>query len=236
MISLDLESPFAPRQAIILYQNENKYYLESHTIYFDQDNKSFLSEGKPLQKETIMQIAKQFSTDNQLKFTCKQLLPNNLIYVDTQYGNSTFVWFLKPQRNPLFFTSNLAIPNGQAFCPGLVFVAKNKTLSVFAFRGDIVNLRTKLYIAPFHNIYKDGKVCLGNAKIENVEGEYENVLTQWQKIFFGSEFSNLLVNSSPTKTNINLLWKDLISNGAKFPVEELLPHPIKTIKQLIETL
>lgn len=238
MNKLSIHASYQPKQAIIIYQNkqDQAYYLESHSVYA-VDNKSVLSEGKPLSKSTIENIASYYYSDAKQVFKHKRLLPKNLLYADLKIGNNLMVWHCKASLKNLYFSNQLSIDSGTASVPNLLFVAQNENLSVFALSTEQVSLTSKLYIAPFHNVYPDGRVCLGNAKVGKVTGvEYEEAIEEWEKSFFCSEFTALHSAGSPTHSNVNLLWRKLIESKEPFPLKELKEHSLTSVENLINKL
>ena len=81
--------------------------------------------------------------------------------------------------------------DGKNICPnpGLVFMAGPRTLHIFAFKGEAAPVKTtKLYQAPFFNVWSDGKVCSGNATLP--EEDQRNDRDAWERFFFGSHFTH----------------------------------------------
>lgn len=232
------ESKYAPEQAIIIYRqrnHSNHYYLESHDI-LESGNALLLGEGKPLKKESIKEMAKALADDINEALSSKYLLPENLIYINQKPGFNILAWILPESKKSLFFIRELNIPSGLASCPALLFIVKNKQLFVYALESSKRSLTVKVFKAPFHNIYENGSVCLGNAETDNNIQSFEEAIIYWQKMFFQSEFSSEL-SQKQVKGNINLLWKELIETKKAFPKQMLIPHPhYKNIKQLLDSL
>ena len=232
------ESKYKPEQAIIVYRqsnNSNNYYLESHDIMEDKKG-LLLGEGKPLKKESIQQMAEALADSTCNTLSSKYILPENLIYINQKPGFNTLAWIVPESKKSLFFVKELNIPSGMASCPTLLFLVKGKKLFIYALGSSKRDLAVKVFKAPFHNIYEDGSVCLGNAETENNIQSFEDAVAYWQKMFFQSEFSSEL-NQKQIEGNINLLWKELVETGKAFPKKVLLPHPhYKTIRQLLDSL
>lgn len=109
-------------------------------------------------------------------------------------GMGRLIWWTPPRKRAMFFkgSSHSVLPvTGNAICPnpGLVFMAGPRTLHVFAFTGDAAPTRqTKLYQAPFFNVWSDGKVCVGNATVP--ADDQRSNLDAWERFFFGSHFTH----------------------------------------------
>lgn len=237
MIGIPLTTTYKPLQVISVYKStQESYYLESTPIY-ELAGKITYGASSPLSKATIGYLGEYFYKEGKQSFSSKKLLPKNLIYTENKTMSTTLVWYLKKSRQPLCFSPSLGIQAGLAWVPNLLFVAQGTILSVYAYKEEEIDLQTELYKAPFHNIYADGKVCMGNTRIEGVSGvEYADAIKTWQNLFFNSEFSHLLSPLSPTVSNINLLWKRLIETGEGFPQEELTAHKYSSVQTLINTL
>lgn len=140
-------------------------------------------------------------------------------------GLGRVIWWSPPKRRSLFFkksSHNKATFEGKGTCscPGLVFMAAEKSMYVYAFKGsDAPNPKTKLYQAPFFNVWSAGQVCVGNAALPR-EDQRDN-LDAWERMFFGSHFTHpnftekdrLTVGHDPVK-----FWKAQVSKpSASFP-------------------
>lgn len=240
---LNLSHQYVPVQSIIIYmnrgtdyRNREQYYLESHDIQVDKKGNSILLEGKPLRRSSLVDLGKGLATQTTKQLQCKGIIPENLIYFNQEIGDSVIMWFVPEQKHNLFFTKDLNIPSGQGYTPSLLFILRRKTLSVFAIKGNKKpTYQTKLYNAPFHNIHNNGEVCLGNAKKPTDKLIYfDEIMRAWENIFWASEFSRL-IGRNPIKSNLNILYKELIQSGKKFPSDELIPHTeFNTIEELFK--
>ncbi|RZM04821.1 MAG: PRTRC system protein B, partial [Pedobacter sp.] len=101
--------------------------------------------------------------------------------------------------------------------------ASKNGLSLWALENnDRPSLETRLYQAPFFNLYPDGRVCMGNVNVKfSLNIDLDQFMSQWQKLYFGSAFSHLLQGVSPAKCNIVQLWQQQIGTENPFPKHEL---------------
>lgn len=211
-----------PVVALVAYRNsESEYYIESHDI----DREGRMKEGVPLTRECITELVSSFSLE-QSRMPSGQI-PANLLYADSRIGHDKYIWYNPPCRRMMYFSRNLNMEDGLYFIPGIVYVAREKSLDLYAFKGKKpVN---KLYKAPFFNVTNE-KVCLGNASIEYPnDPDYYNLLEYWEKMFWMTEFSHLGGSQNPTKNNLynaTLKWKE------NFDYNELLPTDV-TLQKLI---
>ena len=115
----------------------------------------------------------------------------------------------------------------------------NGKLYIYALMTDQrPTLSTKLYRAPFFNIYGDGNVCLGTAKIGKQKAKtYELEAERYERGFFMAEQSGGQ-SLNNCKTPLSKLWPALINNKAPFPSKaELVQHSTyKTFGTLLSKL
>lgn len=118
--------------------------------------------------------------------------------------------------------------------PRLIFKATKNQLSVYALKETRrPTAKTKLYYAPFFNVYESGSVCMGTVGIKVAKAEsLEEFIQLWETLFFNSYFSHLLDDYNPVKENIVSLWKDLIDTDKPFPNEQLKKNG-KTLKNIL---
>ncbi|WP_432328188.1 PRTRC system protein B [Mucilaginibacter sp. P25] len=164
---------------------------------------------------------------------CRGVLPENLLYLNME--NEGFaIWHTPPMQRNLFFSEALGIPSGNARIPALLWQGSRDTLSVFALKGNRKpQSQTALYHAPFFNMYEDGKVCMGTVKRKiKADTCLEDFISLWENYFFNSYFSHTIAGGSIAGKNIVQLWGDQLTNGNRFPENELR----KTGKTLADLL
>lgn len=226
---------YHPVKAFMLYQEasaEKNIYVES----YDMDKNGFAVNAHPLsvQESKALASALSASEKNRQSFLKPAgLLPKNVIYINPE-SNGFVLWHTPPQKVDLFFAESLGIPSGRAFLPPLLFKASKKTLWVYALKSDAVpTTETVLCNAPFFNLYKDGKVCMGTVKISIPDDcHLEQFIKSWEKYFFESYFSHLIGSESPVNGNIVSLWKSLVNTQKKFPLNSLTQNGT-TLKKLL---
>lgn len=241
METTDITAFFTPVQGIIVYQNKSKaqwdspeYYLENRSILKGENGELQFSEGQPLQKKTLASLGEALAKESTEQYTFKGLIPDNLLFFDRQTTGNRFIWYVPPKEHHFFFTDNLKIPDGQIKTPLLIFEAHNNRLSVYATKTKRKpTLATKLFNAPFHNVYSSGNICLGNGKRGKKKLKYySDVLQSWEKLFWSTAFSH--INHNPIKGNLNMLYKKLIETKEPFPTKVLKPSLYKNLQALIE--
>ena len=98
-----------------------------------------------------------------------------------------------------------------------------------------VNKRWEKYFchAPFFNVYTDGKVCMGNVRINiGQDTRLEDFMAQWENYFWNSYFSHLMADFNPVTENIVQLWQAQVATGRVFPCHLLKPNRY-TVKNLL---
>lgn len=215
--------------AMLVYQcGQKDYYLE--TCKIDKDGR--LSEKKPLTRNSIKSIVETFYEKEEKTIS---ILPTNLLFLN----RDIIIWHTPSMQRELFFDIE-SIPDGIACIPAMLWIINNSKLSVFALKTNArPTLDTKIFKAPFHNIYMDGSVCMGTAMHpeRKIDTDINKLIIKWELSFWHSRFSHL-IDKSPVKDgyNINLIWKNLIESGDKFPKEVLENFKYKTVKELFESL
>lgn len=218
-----LQQVYEPFCAIIAYKaakgtsTEEMFYLEQHNILKDGS----MGAGKPLKKKTIVDMMNVLSKNNaQIDSSIYGTIPENVLYCDTRIGREKLVWYHKPEERFLFFKDDIGMPNGTMVVPGLVYVAHNKQLAVYAFKGN--KPKNHLFFAPFMNT-TDTYVCLGNSKMPFPEERtFENIMEYWETKFWKSEFSHIL-GDNPCLGNLSTITKECIQNKVPFPQDMLKP-------------
>lgn len=149
-------------------------------------------------------------------------------------GLGRLIWWSAPTKRSLFFKKSSYIANtftGRAVCncPGLVFMVVDRDLYVYAYAGDRAPTKaTKLYQAPFFNVWSQGKVCVGNASAPRDDQRED--LDAWERMFFGSHFThpNFTQRDRLTKgvDPVQFWQQQLASEQPSFPNEVLVELPL----------
>jgi PRTRC genetic system protein B len=231
----DFTSLHKPVKAVMIYKSnkdDNDFYVEA----FDVNKTGRLVDPHPLSVIESQQLAQSLLATDRLSHHFLQpqgLIPQQVLY--TRSGQNGFaVWYTPPTRRRLQFTNALGLTDGSYALPALLWKADRESLSVYGLKHSTKpSLSSKLFHAPFFNIYDSGNVCMGTVDIEIDRNTFlESFISQWEEYFFESKFSHTLGNSAPVEGNIIQLWQSLCENENKFPVEVLKKHHT-TIKNLI---
>jgi PRTRC genetic system protein B len=229
---------FQPEHLLVFYKNEHKqncrYYVES----FQLDPQGYPLAPHPLSEQEARLFAKLLQQPDGERtkgnfLQAEGIFPSNLLCIG--YSPEPFaVWFTPAAVVPLLFQKSLKIPSGNAAIPPLIWKATAKSLAVYACReNDRPTANTKLYHAPFFNLYENGQVCMGTVSVSiPSDCSLEKFMTLWQSYFFGSYFAHMLIDSSPVEGNVIELWQGLVGTGQPFPLKRLKPCTT-TLKQII---
>lgn len=184
---------FALRQALLIYREESGYgtggraFGSVHDV-LEANGEATLGPGRPATTEGIRRLKEAFDGPPRTHFLPERVLA---------YSEAALVWHVRPSRQRLFFESQsevLGQVSGERFpVPGLVFKAAGegakKALSVWAIRQQgRPDPDTILYHAPFFNVYRDGRVCLGSMPLP--EAHVPSAAETWTRSFFASAFTH----------------------------------------------
>ena len=216
-----------PKAALIAYQSDgpgcNSYYLEMRRILAD----GTMGEGKPVPWSFLDAIAENYvdSTGG----VPHGVLPDSFRYSDTRRGSEKYIWSNPPCKRRMSFAGSLGIPDGEYHVPGVVYVAGESTLHVYAYKGERLKPDSTLYWGPFFNT-TEGSVCLGTTTITKpMNPTYAELAEYWEKRFWLTEFTHLGGGGNPTKSNLVLVTQ--AAAEGPFDEKELVPSG-KKLKDL----
>lgn len=222
-----LTSLYKPAHQLVIYSEGSKSYIEHYEI-IDVDGKQMLSEGKPLTKKSLKNMLDLVLTSDKSMFaTVSKLIPENILYYDPRPGKRKLIWFEKASLRVLHGINKNPV---KAKLPAFLFVLNDDLLSIYALKtaGRRPDLKTPLFHAPLPNVYKEGNVCMGNVKKPVSTIEISDLITSWQKAFWGSEFTNHLYDDKVLKQ-----LKSSIRTKQQYPSKLLIPHK-KTLNTLLK--
>ncbi|WP_158828980.1 PRTRC system protein B [Mucilaginibacter lacusdianchii] len=222
-ITADFGHLYHPHKALVIFKkqgSEPDYYIES----YDMDSAGRPINAHPLSVRESTALARSLRVSERKTggfLMPEGLLPSYVLYIHP--GEGWALWHTPPREETLLFSPSLPIPSGRARVPGLIWKAGKNSLQVFAVKGETVTLETPLCKAPFFNVYKDGKVCMGNVQVKfPASCSLERFIQGWQQDFYNSYFSHTIHSEGPIKGNIVQLWQHLCSSGEPFPQDRLI--------------
>lgn len=183
-------------KAWLFYQEGQGYgsrlsMVTEHSIMGDANGRRpLIGPGKALEQASLAKAFAEMQGEKVLEHTHSGVLPANVL----QFDQTKLTWWVKGRRRAMWLaeyrgshnrTRRLMVP-----WPSLVFhVSKQRGLSVFAIRGyRRPGERSRLYHAPLGNIYRDGRVCLGNAKPGDLG---LGSIPVWEEAIFDTRFAHI---------------------------------------------
>lgn len=216
--------------AILMYREaqSKKYVFASvHDVRKGKDVFQ-IEAGVPVSKTGLVEMMRSLTPDD---FVQPELLGDHIL----AKGNDHLVWWCKPQKRHVWFKcKNIGEGEvtGNTDQPGLVFIVSRGEWFVFALKGrSRPTASTRLYPAPFLNVWAGGHICVGNIDIPS--GAMKFNTTAWEESFFRSYFTHTNQHGENEQTKfeggIYALWKALL-NGEKFS-NAWLPKSHETLGQ-----
>ena len=223
-----------PRAALIAYSDEESGSQSHDGSYFVEvreiDENGVMGEGRPVTVEFMNELVRGYSEKHSI--TPYGRIPSNLLWCDPRKGSEKYIWYNPPQKRMMFFKEELNIENAEYHLPGIIYVAGESHLCVYAYKDKKPDDKTDLYAAPFFNV-TGASVCLGSARIEKPKDlTYANLLDYWEKKFWLTEFSHLGGGGNPTKSNLVLVTKT--AKDKPFDLEELKPLRNLKLKDILK--
>ncbi|SOD17777.1 PRTRC system protein B [Pedobacter xixiisoli] len=230
----DLTAFYQPKMALLFYKGKGRH-AEMFVESYDIDAKGSPINAHPLSVREAQKLVKALQVGSQADRMLKTsgILGTHILYTDP--SKNKVIWFTRSTRRKMYFSDLLGIPNGMASVPPMLWCADRESLSVYALGNDRrPNERTKLYHAPFFNIYQSGNVCMGTVDVEiGTSLTIEQFTLAWEEYFFNSYFNHLLEGHNPVEGNCVMLWEDLVDGQGTFPMDQL-KRTGTTIKDLIQ--
>lgn len=142
-------------------------------------------------------------------------------------GASWLVWWVKPAPRRVWFNAKkIGVRSEVVPHPGLVFAVTPKGWKIFAVKGKGRPLPgTKLYQAPYFNVWQGGGICAGSARTP--EGDERHDPDSWERAFFDSAFTHPNIHEpgalvADTKGPVSF-WKEMLDGKHEsFPVDRLV--------------
>lgn len=176
-----------------------------------------------LQNRDLKNIASIFNTKED-QYLIKGEIPSELVYLDI--ANTVFIWRCELQKAELYYKDELNIENGIRPIPKLLFKFKSNELHVYAYKKWEGLKQTKLFHAPFHNVYENGRICMGSVKMKIQKMDtFDSFIKRLQFLFFrnpGSEIHNTKMSNINT---FHIALKECNS----FPISQLVPYEGKCL-------
>lgn len=228
-------------RALLIYSDgEDQAVCTVHQIARDkrQKDRPVLLAGRPVERKDIIEFAAQLSGAKQS--VKHHILPFNLLVASVDL----LMWHLPSQRRRIYVqtsdkTFNADVNGREVLHPALLFVAKeaagHRDLFIWALDSDSRPTEaTKLFRAPYYNIYDTAHLCEGTYKLPgNLDS---GGIPQWESAFFDTHFSHTNVDQRKLTNHPhghNALWREMAKTRRKlFDAKYLKPANDAAGKQL----
>jgi len=199
----ELNGEVKPIAALIAYKSGTDTYFESHSIVEGK-----MGPGKPASVESLGKIKLLFeSVDAKVYQTIKGAIPRNLLYINSDKTNPVLVFHTTSQKVKLNFSKSLKVASQEYYVPKLLWVFKGGEISIYALRT--ATLTSKVYQAPFFNIYQNGNVCMGNVSMEKEFSDISEAMEKIQGYFYNSQFTTHGDYDHRIKGSLVHFWREL---------------------------
>ncbi|RDU99181.1 PRTRC system protein B [Trinickia dinghuensis] len=202
--------------ALLLYlaQNTGDVYVTQHGARI-VDGRPVLLPGVPLTLDGLADFADLAAQ----RTSFRGFIHERAVYL----GPNTLAWWAPASKRRIWFKCDGKIGERSGECnhPPLLFIVKKKHWSVFALRAnERPAANTKLYVAPYLNVWKSGEICVGNVELPDAIGG--DAIDPYENAFFRSRFTHTnhdrLIHRRGGAVQ---LWLDLLG-GAEFPLNCLI--------------
>lgn len=232
---LDRETTLSLCGAVLLYGTSqgNKYFASIHGVNVDKDGRVALEAGV---QATVEGLTSMFECLLPEKEKECDFVPETIL----SFGVNHLAWWCPPRtRRAWFDCKKLGKKTAEVPYPGLVFIAKQRCLYVFAVKGNgRPKPETELYQAPVFNVGTEGGVCLGNSIPP--EGFSIKSVGEWETVFFDSRFTHpdghIESRLVLWKGGVYSFWEKMLAGEmSEFP-EEVLVTTKRTVSEIITSI
>lgn len=220
--------PLIAAQAIVFYRNDETAVATIHTVATREGEVPTLLPGTLLTRESLRELLVKVGETP----TRREILPACMLFHETD----CMVWWKPAHRGPMFCNTpnpefNKEMEGKTVLHPPLLFRAGNRRLFVWALHDDTrPEASTRLYQAPYFNIYATGAMCAGNVTLP--ERALISDIPTWEKAFFMTNFTHSNAgNITAHAGGHNGLWRAMLTADT-FPSEALIPTAITVTEVL----
>lgn len=213
--------------AVMIYRARNNEapFITVHSVEPTETSGSLpqLGAARPIDRRFVRSLARSLAG----RKTTVQILPENVLACTDEL----LLWWLPASRRAMYFETtkredeeSIASVNGTPIAhPPLVFLVDRNGLTVRALPTDKRPTdATPLMIAPYWNVFAQGRVCLGSMKHPRTLSV--SAIPGWEDGFFDSRFNH---PNTPLLTRfkggIVALWKSLADSHESYPLDMLVP-------------
>jgi PRTRC genetic system protein B len=222
-ISIGENHRFELREALLIYGDRQRSFVTRHSVAHQKQGPPTLEAAQPLTLAFLECLARSLSG-----YSPAEILPENVL----AKGDRMIAWWTPACRRQMFYENSEGKGtelNGQMFPqPPLVWLVENGDLRIRALAENKRPVaQTKLLVAPFWNLYDDGRVCTGTMR--HPDGATAASIPEWERGFYESAFTHANVGRLTRHPGgFEGLWSELADKRKPFPVRTLisLPHTL----------
>jgi PRTRC genetic system protein B len=218
---------FEIQSAILLYKERtmtgNETCMATMHEVTNRDGQPALAPGAPITVAAIESLTRSLGRHLEAS-----ILPECVLAVSL----TKLAWWTPSARRRIWFNpadrplkDDYKKLNGKfVWHPALLFVAGNRSLSIFALDSDRrPAAETKLCVAPYWNLSPEGHMCNGNAPVPDLASP--SLIPKFEQAFFNSSFSHSHWGHRLTRCpgGHRALWQEMARPATKaFPARYLI--------------
>jgi PRTRC genetic system protein B len=217
-------------KAIFLYSNGNNNYLEHRRVVV-RNNKYEFGEGIPFSVDEYQELREAIPNKDKISHFSFYSKDSNLLHFELVNNTINLSWICIGNQRDLKFDNQTEIKSGKYWVPNLLFNVVNNSLHVYALKSSTITKDTILYNAPFPNVNTTGYVCEGNIEVNKLLTNINDLMKEWERFFFNSEFTHLS-NTKISYSKISDVYNKILDKTIKYPNNELVK--LNKAKYLLE--
>jgi PRTRC genetic system protein B len=233
------DDPLIPVMMLVFYSNvlpedfkNHSHKLNNETVYFEY---APIIDGTPTAFAPLSdEVSGVFARAMGAVADCKVggFINPQILYTSFNGIKPIVAWYTEPQKRRLLCSPSLGIQTVTINLPWLLWVYDDKEVKMYACK-EKPSPDTKLFHAPFPNVYEDGRVCLGGGTkvLDKTMYSFESVMQAADLAFFGTQFNHQ--HNPGIKGNLISLYKKMNGTDEPFPLNVLKPIR-KTLKSVLK--
>lgn len=209
-------------RAILVYAGSGgSSFATVHDIASAPGGAATILPGRPMTAFAALRLARRLMKRREGGF-----IPDRLIFQDS----TALAWWVPPGQRPIWFRCaggelGAAERSEVVSHPGLVFcVTAMRKWYVWAIKGEgRPAADTKLYRAPYFNVWESGQICVGNVDLP--ERATAEKIDEWTSAFFDSWFThpNVQTDLVRYRGGVYRFWRDMLDGKhPEFPERVLV--------------